>query len=406
MVFKLDSRLTLEERLAKAVVAIMNEAPAIAGVLMIGERHIIDDNYKGRNASCNTACTDGRNEWYNREYCDKLSDRQLRFVLIHEVYHKMYRHLITWQHLNKIDPKRANMAMDLHINPKILDEFGDFVEFNDAWLLNRKYDSTWDTARIFWDLRGNGGGSGGDENDGGNGGKPVDDHDWEGAADMPEEEQKELEREIDETLRQGDTVAGKGAGNTNIDLDELMKAQVKWEEALSEFMVSTCTGTDLSTFRRPKRRFLGEGIYMPSLYSEAVGELIFASDTSGSVVSCQSYFLSEIRRILETVNPEKVRLLYWDDVVQKEEIYEPDAYDRLVNSTSPRGGGGTDVNCVSDYIAENKVEAQAAVIFTDGYFHNGWGNWHLPTLWCVLDSGLTAPVGKTVHINSSELRRW
>ena len=251
MVFKLDSRLTLEERLAKAVVAIMNEAPAIAGVLMIGERQIIDDNYKGRNKSCKTACTDGRNEWYNREYCDKLSDRQLRFVLIHEVYHKMYRHLITWQHLNKIDPRRANMAMDLHINPKILDEFGDFVEFNDAWLLDRKYDSTWDTARIFWDLRGNGGGSGGDESDDGKGGEPVDDHDWEGAADMPEEEQKELEREIDETLRQGDTVAGKGAGNTNIDLDELMKAQVKWEEALSEFMVSTCTGTDRSTFRRP-----------------------------------------------------------------------------------------------------------------------------------------------------------
>ena len=329
----MSSRTTLEERLAKAVVAIMNEAPAIAGVLMIGERQIIDDNYKGRNASCKTACTDGRNEWYNREYCDKLSDRQLRFVIIHEVYHKMYRHLITWQHLHKLDAQRANMAMDLHINPKILDEFGDFVEFNDDWLLDRKYDSKWDTARIFWDLRGNGGGSGGDENDGGNGGKPVDDHDWEGAEDMSEEEQRELEREIDETLRQGDTVAGKGAGNTNIDLDELMKAQVKWEEALSEFMVSTCTGTDLSTFRGAKRRFLGEGIYMPSLYSEAVGELIFASDTSGSVVSCQSYFLSEVRNILETVSPEKVRLLYWDDKVQKEEIYEHD-YDRLVSSTS------------------------------------------------------------------------
>ena len=145
---------------------------------------------------------------------------------------------------------------------------------------------------------------------------------------------------------------------------------------------------------------------MPSLYSEAVGELIFASDTSGSVVSCQSYFLSEVRNILETVSPEKVRLLYWDDKVQKEEIYEPHDYDRLVSSTSPRGGGGTDVNCVTDYIAENKVEALAAVIFTDGYFYNGWGIWHLPTLWCVLDSGKTSPIGKTVHIKSSELRRW
>ena len=62
---------------------------------------------------------------------------------------------------------------------------------------------------------------------------------------------------------------------------------------------------------------------MPSLYSEAVGELIFASDTSGSVVSCQSYFLSEVRNILETVSPEKVRLLYWDDKVQKKKSMNP-----------------------------------------------------------------------------------
>ena len=57
-------QLTEEQRLTKAVVSIMSSPKyvALAGVLMIGERSVVDD------PSVPTACTNGRDEFYGREF--------------------------------------------------------------------------------------------------------------------------------------------------------------------------------------------------------------------------------------------------------------------------------------------------------------------------------------------------
>ena len=54
------------------------------------------------------------------------------------------------------------------------------------------------------------------------------------------------------------------------DLEALLEPQVDWREVLREFVQTTCTGSDYSTWRKPKRRLLGQGIYIPSTYSEQV----------------------------------------------------------------------------------------------------------------------------------------
>ena len=110
--------LSVEQRLQKAVVDIMANQKyiALAGILMIGERDITDD------PAMPTACTNGKNEIYNREFCEKLNDAELRFLILHENYHKLYRHMITWQHLKKEDQERANKAMDFVINIKLVDD--------------------------------------------------------------------------------------------------------------------------------------------------------------------------------------------------------------------------------------------------------------------------------------------
>ena len=149
--FVLEStNLTLEQRLAKNVMRLMKDATELSGILIIGDRTIDDVD------PMMTACTDGRNEWYGRGYCDPLGDGQLRFVLIHENYHKMFKHLTTWAHLWEIDSGLANMAMDYHINYLIWhlysdkSKYGDLIDWIDGALYNPKYDDTWDTARIFW----------------------------------------------------------------------------------------------------------------------------------------------------------------------------------------------------------------------------------------------------------------
>jgi predicted metal-dependent peptidase len=88
---------TAEQRLEKNVVKIFSNSKyaALSGVLLIGERSVDD--------TIPTACTNGRDERYGREMIDALSDAELRYVILHEVRHKLYRHLKTWKNLHDIN---------------------------------------------------------------------------------------------------------------------------------------------------------------------------------------------------------------------------------------------------------------------------------------------------------------
>ena len=395
------NQLTPEQRLSKAVVNIMSKAHALSGVIMIGDRTVEYDN-----AKVPTACTNGRDEWYGAEFVGKLNDAELRFLVFHEVYHKLYRHLTTWQHLYKENPQLANIACDHVINIKIQDEYGKdgWVKMPEGGCFDEKYRG-WDTAQVFNDLRDN---TPEDEDEGGGGtGKPkgFDDHDWEGASDMDAEEIRELARDIDEAVRQGALIAGKLGSGGDRNLEELMQPQVDWREVLREFVQTTCAGSDYSTWKRPNRRYIGAGIYMPSGVSEKVDELVVAIDTSGSIGGKElSAFLTEVKSVCDTVHPDKVRLLYWDTKVCRDEAYEMHELDGLVNSTKPAGGGGTSVECVPEYMQKHDIKPQACIVLTDGDLYGGWGTWTTPVLWCILDNkGRKPDVGMTVHINSREM---
>ena len=115
-------------------------------------------------------------------------------------------------------------------------------------------------------------------------------------------------------------------------------------------------------------------------------------------------FLGEISAIAKAVRPQAVRLLYWDTEVCRDEYYTQDQLDSITTSTKPAGGGGTMVECVTEYMREKQIKPQAAIILTDGYLGGSWGTWHVPVLWCVLDNASATPnVGKTVHIESSTM---
>jgi predicted metal-dependent peptidase len=263
-----------------------------------------------------------------------------------------------------------------------------------------KYDDSWTEERIFEDLlqqqqqQGQGQGQG----------ESFDDHDWDGAAELSEEEQQALAKQIDEALREGALAAGKMGAKVGLDIAELLKPQVDWRDVLREFVTTTCAGHDYGTWAKPNRRFLGAGVYMPSPISEQVEELVIAIDTSGSVRRFINMFLSELVGICQTVKPSRIRLLYWDTSVSGDERYEQHELHTMVQRTKPVGGGGTDVTCVPAYMKDHKVTPQAVVVLTDGDLYGGWGQWSCPVLWCVLDNKTAKPdTGKVVHINGREL---
>ena len=396
------TKLTVEQLIQKDHVALMKDPKycLYSGIIMIGRTEVKDD--------VPTACTDGRNTFYGREYMAKLASSKRKGVILHENLHKAFRHTTVWRHLFKENPTMANMACDYVINLMIMDGDNNFVSLPDGALLDHKYKGL-DAGTVYRMIKEEAkGGTVHVKRVGDQEGKDVpvvevsnglDEHDWESAEGMTNEEKEALAKDVDQALRQGAILAGKMSANVPREIGELLQAKVDWREAMREFVTSFCMDKDESTWRRPSRRWIGQDVYMPSMIGESVGRIVIGIDMSGSIGEEEvGQFLGEVQNICERVKPEGIDLLYWDTRVCQHEKYEQDQLDNLISSTKPRGGGGTDPQCIVDYMGKKKIKAECAVILTDGYVCSWGEGWSCPTLWGIT-TDQTSQIGKTVHID-------
>lgn len=386
--------LTQEQRIERSHIDLMKTPQFVAysGVLMVGSVKVESDPSK-----CPTAYTNGRDVVYGRDFIAKLTDPELRAVILHENKHKMYRHIATWKHLWKQNPSKANRACDYVINLEISDEgkaSNGFIQLPKCGLYDEQYRGL-NSAEVFALLDDDDGGSGGGSGEG------IDEHGWEDAESMSEEEKQELGKQIDQAIRQGAILAGKVGGTLDRCFTDLMSAKVDWREALREFISSTCAGKDDSTWRKPNRRWLQNDLYLPSTISETMGRIVVAVDTSGSIDNVAvNRFLSEVVGIMNNVNPEIVDLLYWDGEVAGHEVYGQGEGDKLMASTKPKGGGGTSPSCITKYLKKQNIVPECVVVLTDGYVGSDWGGtWSSPVLWCIVGSCKDIPsVGQSIHM--------
>jgi len=394
-------KLTPEQRVQKATIDVMakDRYVALNGVIMIGSKRVDADASR-----CSTAYTNGKDVVFGADFIEDLNDAELRFLLLHEEYHKLYRHLTTWKWMYDENPQLANMACDYVINCKLVDDNRDGFATMTGKLKGGCFDAKyrgWDAAQVFNDLKKqqkSGGGKGG-----GQGQQPFDEHGWDEAQDMSESDKQALARDIDEAIRQGALIAGKMGTGGDRSFEDLLQPQVDWREALREFVKTTCAGHDYSTWKKPNRRYIGAGIYMPSGVSESVGDIAILIDTSVSTYApgVLPAFMSEAKAVCDTVKPERVHIIYWDTQVCQAEVYERDELDKMISTTQPKGGGGTDINCAIAYMTEHNIKPQASVVLTDGYLGGGWGAWTHPVLWCVIDNPNANPsTGTAVHITA------
>ena len=394
------TKLTAEQRVQKSHVALMNDPKycLYSGIFMLGKTEVDDD--------LPTACTDGRNTYYGRKFVDSLKDSDLKGLILHENLHKAFRHTTVWKHLYKQNPQLANMACDYVINLMIHDSDpqGSNVTLPEGGCLDEKYRGM-DAGEVFRTLmqqakqqgggNGKGDGSGEGEQAGGQG---FDEHDWESADEMSEDEKQTLAREVDQALRQGALLAGKLNGNVPREISEAMEAKVNWKEVLADFVNAICNDKDNSTWRRPSRRWVDQGVYMPSAIGEAVGRIVVAIDMSGSIGQAEvGQFLGELLSVCNHVQPEGIDLMYWDTEVCQHEKYDRGDYEAIMTSTKPAGGGGTSADCIPKYIAQHKLNPECVIVLTDGYI-SGWGDWKHPVFWG-MTSHQVAPIGVSVRID-------
>ena len=375
-----------QTKLKKAHLALMRHPETVlySGVMLLGKSEVVD---KG----CPTAYTDGFNKKYGRKFLDGLTLEETSFLVLHENLHVMLKHLPRFHHLWKTDSRLINMAADYVVNATIM-EIKDktLCTMPQGGLYNVKYRG-WSVGEVYADLKQ-------EEND--EGGEPMDEHGFGDMKDATDEQVKVMADQISEAIQHGAMLAGRLGESVPKSIENEMVPTVNWTEVLAEFISVVCRGKQNYSWSRFNMRRLADGYYLPSTISEAVGEVVIAIDTSGSIDSAAlAVFTAELAGICEMCSPEKVRVLWWDSAVHGEQVFTEN-YDQIRSLLKPVGGGGTQVSSVAKYISDNGINAECVVVLTDGYVESSV-QWDIPTptLWVVSgNKGFTPPAGKKINL--------
>lgn len=340
-----------------------------------------------------TAATDMAKLYYNPDFIESLDEEIVLFVLAHEVMHIALEHGLR---LHTRNPMLWNVACDFAIN-LVLRECGFTIW--DKCLISDEFkgmsaDQIYDKLQKEMDKARKAGKPGPGErgNQRGDGGGMVGDlKQPEGAGD-PAEEAK-LRRSVQQRVAQAANVA-RMAGKLNGDLErlvgEILDPKVPWKDLLRDYM--TRATKDDETWTKRNRRF--QGVYLPTRYSERMGEIVFIGDTSGSIGPEElDQVAAEIRAVADQVKPERIRAIWADTRVAAEQVFEDGEF--FETGLKPAGGGGTDMRVPLEHVEQ--FEPQVVVLCTDGY--TPWPDVEPPyplIVCCSTDAD--CPVGMVIRI--------
>lgn len=431
-------------RLKKAHIALMKhpQTALYSGVMLMGKSEVIDGN--------GTAYTNGVDKRYYRKFIEEhiKSESCLRGLVLHENLHVALKQIPRGKGMWEENPKLANIASDLVVNDIIVNIKGTVMGGTEPIVSLPTEDALYDPMFHNWSMRevynylkplvgkaptGKGKGDGdGDGGGGGQGNDPrqrekqnsdegwedtitingktydlskQDEHDTSGMDGLDHDELKKINDDIDRALREGGMLAGRMGGKLPRAITDMLTPKVDWRHELREFVSSSTRGNDEFTWRRMNKRQMVNDIYLPSVENESIGEVVVAIDTSGSIGEKElNEFASELASICELVEPELVRVIWWDAEVHGEQIFT-DNYANIGAMLKPLGGGGTRVTSVNDYINKKKITADCVMIFTDGYVEDDI-KWTIssPTLWFITQAkNFVAPSGgKVVEVRDDE----
>lgn len=367
----------------------------LSGIVCMGKSEVCDD--------MPTAATNGKDKLYGTAFISDLTRKELRFVVLHENFHVALKHCVLPTYIGyskRFGPQINNAAMDYVVNGLIdeLDPDRKFMEFPAK--INILFDEKFkgmSYPQVLQELL--------KDVDEDQQPQAMDDHQMngDGGSDpMTPEESEKLGKMVDDANRQGELLVRKMRGDAAGGRDILGTAQERvtnWRDALQDFISSVCVGDENSRFCPPNKRLLASGFIMPSHFDENIGEIIIACDTSGSMHWAYPVVFGEVARIVQNTRPDSVRMLWWDTDVCGDQVFKPEQYQDIATQLAPKGGGGTTVSCVADYVAEHKIKAKAVIMLTDGYIESDYRMTDMPTLWGVVDNDDFMPrAGKVLRI--------
>lgn len=376
-------------------------APAVAKMPVIWDESI------------DTACTDGECIRWNPAMFDSLEHQERVTVMVHEVMHPMLGHL--WR-LPPVggDWQLANEACDHAINLQ-LKEFSQIVmgkRLADPFPFPKDYPPLADVRykdmseeAIYADLvkipRSNGGQgnqSGSKGKSGPNSGTPAPGS--MGRFTAPKSAQtdpaksKQLKNDWAGTLIQCAHLAksrGDLPANMARLIDEIVHPKIAWQDVLRALLREKCS--DDYDFTRPDPMFDESGFIMPSMESEKMGPVIFATDTSGSIDNrLLAQFQAEKQYVLDELKPAKLVDIYCDAKIHRVDEYTSG---EVIQRNAP-GGGGTSFVPVWEWALKQATLPKCVVYLTDGEGDTG-SDPGFPIIWVRYGQKQAMPFGETVY---------
>lgn len=372
--------MTVTEKLSKAKAKLIIQQPFFASLAI--NMPMVE------NAELNppTMATDGKTIWFHPGFVDAISVDEVVFVLCHEVMHKVFSHMFRRGQRN---PKKWNIAGDYIINDVLVkDNVGTMPQgaLYDANIVAAGDGTTDGVYNILPDQ------------DGGDGQGPTDGQ-WDNVidasgSDAEVSEQESINRVQIAQAAQAAKMCGKLGANLERFVTAALKPAVAWEDVMLRF-VSTKAKIDRS-YQRPKRRFLSQGLYLPSLSGERLGTVVFGFDCSGSINQNENdQYAAEIKHVKEACDPERIVIIYFHHEVSRVDIFERD--DDVV--IRPNGTGGTAFSPIFRKIDELGIDPECCVVLTDLECSDFGPAPAYPTLW-VSTHADKAPWGEVVMMKN------
>ena len=365
--------------------------PFIAAVMTRVKREVSD--------TVPTAGTNGTWVRFNPTWCEPLTDEELFGLVLHEACHVVMMHM--WRREGR-DMRIWNIANDALINAYIrsrgwqLPKGGVHLDW-----VREEHSSEYVYAKLREQQQeqqqkraGSGDDSaGGDDSDDGMGAGGFD-----GQGDLEDAIDEATRVDLEATIIASAKMAKEcGQGSSLIDrvLDNVGAPNVNWTD-VTRSMLTESSAADY-TYMRPSRRFIGSGLYLPSLRTEALGGLAIGFDTSGSMGKKEADRIgAELQAIVDDLSPAFVEVVYCDSSVARVERFERD--DPLV--LRPSGGGGTRFKPVFDHFAQTGDNYCGMIFFTDmeGDLHE-CEEPEYPMIWADIGSSHPeAPFGTRVNV--------
>jgi predicted metal-dependent peptidase len=384
------------DKLQRAKIALVLDEPFF-GALLLGLKVVEDKS----GTVTKTCATNGESLWWHGPFLDKLSERELKTILAHEALHAALLHPLR---RGAQDNGQWNIACDHAVNLHLED-------CNAAARAAGKPEPfPWPALDIYKDPQFAGKSAEEiynalapqnqteSENDQQSGGKgsPSDQQGMGGVLDAPGDEASQQEQEAGWQVALVQAAqAAKQAGQLPAGMARLVQETInppaRWQDLLRAFVRESAK--DDYSWTRPNSRYAHTGFILPSLYSQRLGKIAVAIDTSGSIDhDLLNTFLGEVESICSECRPSGITLIDCDTEIGTVRECEP-------TEPLPRdfaGGGGTDFKPVFERLAnDNPV---CLIYFTDLEGEFPKSEPAFPTLWASYHTEKSAPFGVTVKL--------